>query len=96
MNIKELTIIYKEYITKKKRWMDNGKKNKMEYLIIYTSMQWLIQAEGSWHMGLETKSPPLFFLSQTFKLSKQDLSVEYFARMSLPPLINFGSVPSMV
>jgi hypothetical protein len=95
MNIKELTIIYKEYITKKNVGWTMA-KNLMEYLIIYTSMQWLIQAEGSWHMGLETKSPPLFFLSQTFKLSKQDLSVEYFAKMSLPPLINFGSVPSMV
>ena len=95
MNIKELTIIYKEYITKKNIGWTMAKKNP-EYLIIYTSMQWLIQAEGSWHMGLENKSPPLFFLSQTFKLSKQDLSVEYFARMSLPPLINFGSVPSMV
>jgi hypothetical protein len=60
-------------------------KKTPEYFIIYTSMQWLIQAEGSWHMGLENKSPPLFFLSQTFKLSKQDLSVEFFARMSLPP-----------
>ena len=50
---------------------------KPVYLIIYTPMQWLIQVEGSWAWKLKAL---LFFLSQTFKLSKQDRSVKIFRK----------------